>query len=57
MLVATEAGATVTDVAGSPLDFSRGTRLEANRGIVCARADVHAEIVAAIDRLGVGAPA
>ncbi len=57
MLVATEAGATVSDVSGNRLDFSRGTRLEANRGVVCARADVHADIVAAIERLGVGVPA
>jgi len=57
MLVATEAGATVTDISGAPLDFSRGTRLEANRGVVCSRSDVHAAIVKAIDRLGVGVPA
>eukprot|EP00500_Bicosoecida_sp_ms1_P008132 CAMPEP_0203831578 /NCGR_PEP_ID=MMETSP0115-20131106/68655_1 /ASSEMBLY_ACC=CAM_ASM_000227 /TAXON_ID=33651 /ORGANISM="Bicosoecid sp, Strain ms1" /LENGTH=86 /DNA_ID=CAMNT_0050740639 /DNA_START=23 /DNA_END=280 /DNA_ORIENTATION=+ len=35
-LVATEAGAIVTDVNGSPLDFSLGRRLTANRGVVAA---------------------
>jgi 3'(2'), 5'-bisphosphate nucleotidase len=56
MLVATEAGARVSDISGAALDFTHGTRLEANRGVVCSRADVHADIVGAIDRLGVGVP-
>jgi 3'(2'), 5'-bisphosphate nucleotidase len=54
-LIATEAGATVTDIAGRPLDFTHGTQLEANRGIVCASAGLHPNIIAAIERLGVSA--
>jgi 3'(2'), 5'-bisphosphate nucleotidase len=53
-IIATEAGAIVTDVAGQPLDFTRGTRLEANRGVVCASAGLHADLIAAIQRLGIG---
>jgi 3'(2'), 5'-bisphosphate nucleotidase len=51
-LVATEAGAVVSDVAGAELDFGHGRGLERNRGIVCAAAWTHAAIIAAISRLG-----
>jgi len=51
-LVATEAGATVSDVAGAPLDFSCGMGLERNRGVICASPEVHGRIIEAIDRLG-----
>lgn len=55
MLIATEAGAVVTDVTGATLDFSRGTRLETNRGIVCATPRIHERIIAAIVELGIAA--
>ena len=54
-LIAARAGAVVTDVMGSPLDFGRGRRLEANRGIVCAAAGVHPMIIRAIGELGIAA--
>ncbi len=54
-LIAAEAGAVVTDVMGSPLDFGRGRRLEANRGIVCAVGAAHPMIIRAIDELGIAA--
>ena len=47
-LLAIEAGAVVSDVAGAPLDFTHGPRLEANRGIICAIAPIHGRIVKAI---------
>lgn len=47
-LVATEAGAVVTDVSGKPLDFSHGRGLETNRGIVCASPTIHAKVIDAI---------
>jgi 3'(2'), 5'-bisphosphate nucleotidase len=53
MLIATEAGAVVTDISGAPLDFGRGRRLETNRGVVCAGAGVHAEIIDTIEALGI----
>lgn len=54
-LIAIEAGAIVSDITGAPLDFGRGPRLEANRGVVCAADGLHAEVIEAIDRLGIGA--
>ncbi|MSR15662.1 MAG: 3'(2'),5'-bisphosphate nucleotidase [Gammaproteobacteria bacterium] len=51
MLVAVEAGATVTDIKGNPLDFSCGATLSRNRGIVCGPAPFHAAIVGAVEVL------
>ena len=47
-LIAQEAGCTVTDALGNPLDFSHGRGLEANRGIVCAAPDLHPRLIRAI---------
>jgi 3'(2'), 5'-bisphosphate nucleotidase len=52
-LVAAEAGCTVTDALGRPLDFSRGRGLEANTGIVGAPPELHARIMRAMRELGV----
>jgi 3'(2'), 5'-bisphosphate nucleotidase len=54
-IIATEAGAVVTDVSGAPLDFGQGCRLEANRGVVCAASGAHPMIIRAIDELGIAA--
>lgn len=43
-LVAAEAGCTVTDTLGTPLDFSRGRRLESSTGILCAPPVLHREL-------------
>jgi 3'(2'), 5'-bisphosphate nucleotidase len=51
-IIATEAGAIVSDITGSPLDFSHGRLLSANRGIICAVPGVHERIVEAADRIG-----
>jgi 3'(2'), 5'-bisphosphate nucleotidase len=51
--IATEAGAIVSDVSGHPLDFTHGTRLEKNRGIICAIDGLHQRIIAAIDDLAI----
>ena len=53
-IVAAEAGAIVTDIDGHTLDFSRGTGLTANRGVVCAAPGYHAALLRAIAELGVG---
>jgi 3'(2'), 5'-bisphosphate nucleotidase len=50
-LVAAEAGMTVTDITGAPLQFSRGRELSANCGIVCASPAFHARLIEAIRRL------
>ncbi len=54
-LIASEAGAVVTDVMGTPLDFGQGRRLEANRGVVCAVGAAHPMIIRAIEELGIAA--
>ena len=51
--IATEAGAIVSDVSGRPLDFTHGTRLEKNRGVICATEGLHQRIIAAIDDLAI----
>ncbi|MHC4218018.1 MAG: 3'(2'),5'-bisphosphate nucleotidase [Planctomycetota bacterium] len=53
MLIAQEAGAVVTDITGSPLDFTHGRRLETNRGVICAAAGVHAQIIETVGALGI----
>jgi 3'(2'), 5'-bisphosphate nucleotidase len=55
MLIAQEAGAIVSDIAGNPLDFSRGRTLQNNRGIVCAAAGLHDRLLHAITELRIGA--
>ncbi len=47
-LIAAEAGAYTTDIAGRDLDFSHGRGLEKNKGIVCAPPAVHGRLLAAI---------
>ncbi len=56
-LIATEAGARVSDITGSALDFGRGRRLETNRGIVCAAYGLHGLLIDAIEKLGIAQPA
>lgn len=51
-LIVTEAGGTVTDIAGRKLDFSLGTKLARNRGVVATCGSVHEAVIGAIDRLG-----
>ncbi|MFN0134379.1 MAG: 3'(2'),5'-bisphosphate nucleotidase [Phycisphaerales bacterium] len=47
-LIAHEAGCAVTDIDGRALDFSRGRRLEKNRGIVAAPPALHGKLLSAI---------
>jgi len=47
-IVVEEAGGTVTDVHGKPLDFSRGRKLEANQGIIATNGRFHDQVVAAV---------
>lgn len=54
LCIATEAGALVSDVAGKSLDFTRGTRLEENRGVICAIQGLHEQIIESIESLGIG---
>jgi 3'(2'), 5'-bisphosphate nucleotidase len=52
-LVVEEAGGTVTDVRGKPLDFTLGHELAANRGVVVTHGLAHARILEALRELGV----
>jgi 3'(2'), 5'-bisphosphate nucleotidase len=48
MIVVEEAGGTVSDATGRPLDFSRGRRLEDNRGVVATNGPIHDEVLQAV---------
>jgi 3'(2'), 5'-bisphosphate nucleotidase len=50
-LIASEAGAVVTDADGKPLDWSTGSELTRNRGILCASPHWHAHVLDALRRL------
>jgi 3'(2'), 5'-bisphosphate nucleotidase len=52
-LCVTEAGGTVTDVDGRPLDFGWGRGLDHNRGVIATSGPFHAQVVATVkDVLG-----
>lgn len=53
-LIATEAGAVVSDIHGNPLDFSRGRGLEGNKGVVCAVPGAHQRIIDRIREIDLG---
>ena len=48
VLVVTEAGGTVTDTGGKPLEFRHGRGLEANAGVVATNGRRHDAVVAAV---------
>ncbi len=45
VLIVTEAGGTVTDLQGKPLDFSHGHELRENRGIIVTNGPLHSAIL------------
>jgi len=47
-IVVQEAGGTVTDVDGQPLDFTHGRQLEQNRGIIATGGRIHDAVVKAV---------
>ena len=53
-LIATEAGAIVTDIHGNSLDFSMGRGLENNKGVVCSVPGAHQRIIDRIREIGLG---
>jgi 3'(2'), 5'-bisphosphate nucleotidase len=50
-IVAEEAGAITTDIRGNDLDFSKGSLLSANRGVICTSPAFHIPIIRAIGDL------
>jgi 3'(2'), 5'-bisphosphate nucleotidase len=53
VLVVEEAGGTVTDVAGRPLDFTMGRELRNNRGVIVTNGKLHEPVLAALRSVGV----
>ncbi|MEO1232305.1 MAG: inositol monophosphatase family protein [Myxococcota bacterium] len=50
-MVAEEAGCTVTDLRGRPLDFTKGTQLAGNYGVLTTPAAIHDEVLRAVEGL------
>jgi 3'(2'), 5'-bisphosphate nucleotidase len=48
VLIVEQAGGRVTDLAGKPLDFSRGRTLDNNRGIVATNGSLHERMLEAV---------
>jgi 3'(2'), 5'-bisphosphate nucleotidase len=51
-LIVTEAGGTVTDIKGRPLEFNRGRELTANQGVIVTNGRLHERVVAAVSEIG-----
>ncbi|KAH6575468.1 hypothetical protein BASA50_005490 [Batrachochytrium salamandrivorans] len=47
-LLVEEAGGRVTDVAGKPLDFSKGRTLSNNKGVVATNGRIHSDVMDAV---------
>ncbi len=50
VLLVQEAGGQVTDINGAPADFSKGSTLAVNEGMVVTNGKVHTQVVATIGR-------
>ena len=50
-IIVEEAGGVVTDVSGAPLDFSCGTKLQNNRGIVATNGKIHEPVIDAVRKV------
>lgn len=53
VLVVTEAGGTVTDIYGQPLEFTHGAGLEKNKGVIVTNGHLHDKVIDAIEAVGV----
>ncbi len=53
-LIVAEAGGSVTDIHGRPLELHHGRELTANRGVVVTNGRLHDSVIAAIAELGIG---
>lgn len=54
VLVVEEAGGTVTDVLGKPLEFTHGKGLENNKGVIVTNGKLHDAVLAVVEELGIG---
>jgi 3'(2'), 5'-bisphosphate nucleotidase len=55
-LIIAEAGGTVTDIHGRPLEFHHGRELAANRGVIVTNGRLHDRVLEVISELGIGSP-
>lgn len=53
VLVTEEAGGTVTDVTGRPLDFTHGRELKNNRGVIVTNGSLHERVLEAVRKTGI----
>jgi 3'(2'), 5'-bisphosphate nucleotidase len=53
-LIVEEAGGTVTDVQGRPLDFHQGRELSGNRGVIVTNGRTHTLVLKTLQALGLG---
>jgi 3'(2'), 5'-bisphosphate nucleotidase len=53
VLVVEEAGGTVTDIHGRPLEFTHGRELAANRGVIVSNGRLHDRVLAAVAQPGI----
>ncbi len=51
VLLVEEAGGRVTDITGRPLDFTKGTRLVDNRGVLVSNGCLHEAVLEALEEL------
>jgi 3'(2'), 5'-bisphosphate nucleotidase len=49
VIVVQEAGGTVSDMTGKPLDFTKGAKLEDNRGVIVSNGTIHPVVIAALN--------
>ncbi|TIB02013.1 hypothetical protein E3P94_01199 [Wallemia ichthyophaga] len=49
-LIVAEAGGKVTDIHNNDLDFSLGRTLKNNKGVIAASADIHADVIKAVQK-------
>ena len=51
-LIVEEAGGTVTDITGRPLEFHHGRELSANRGVIATNGRLHMRVIEVLSTLG-----
>jgi 3'(2'), 5'-bisphosphate nucleotidase len=51
-LIVEEAGGTVTDINGRPLEFHHGRELSANRGVIATNGKLHTRVIEVLGALG-----
>ena len=53
-LIVEEAGGTVTDITGRPLEFHHGRELSANRGVIATNGRLHSRVIEVLNDAGAG---